>query len=264
MPSLRELQRGFAAAVLDDAASIGGLGIVAAELNPGARIGIYRNNVLGNYRKAMAATYPVVRRLVGAEFFAAAIDAFVRVYPSTRGNVNRYGGEFARFLATYPPARELAYLPDVARVEWAIDQANIAADAAALDLAALAAVPEDALGKLRLALHPSVQLVASPYPVLRIWQANQPDHAGDERVDLAEGGDALLIARGAQRVTIERLDPGAHAFLLALARDLELQDAVEHALAVEAAFDLPAALKAHVAARIIVAFHAPPSPPRPS
>jgi hypothetical protein len=261
MPSLRELQRGFAAAtVFGDEASIAGLGIVAAELSPNARIGIYRNNVLGNYRKALAATYPVVRRLVGTEFFAAAIEAFVRAHPSTRGDVNRYGGELARFLATYPPARELAYLPDVARLEWAIDQANIAADAGALDPATFAAVPEEQLGELRFALHPSTRLVASPYPILHIWQVNQPDRAGDEHVDLGEGGDALLIARSPDGVTIERLRPGAHAFLLALARKLKLGEALERALAAESSFDLSAALQAHFATQIIVAFRAPASP----
>jgi hypothetical protein len=260
MPSLRDLQRGFAAAtVFGDEASIAGLGIVAAELGPTARIDIYRNNILGNYRKAMAATYPVVHRLIGTALFHAAIEAFVRAHPSTRGDVNGYGGELARFLSTYPPARELVYLPDVARLEWAIDQANIAADAAVLELAALAAVPEDALGELRFALHPSAQLIASPYPIFRIWQVNGADQAGEERVDLGEGGDTLLVARGTDGVTIERLRPGSHAFLLALARDLKLGEAVERALAAEASFDLSAVLKAHVAAQIIVAFRGPES-----
>jgi len=262
MPSLPELQRGFAAAtVFGDQASIAGLRIVAAGLDPGARIGIYRNNILGNYRKALGATYPVVRRLIGPALFNALIEAFVRAYPSTRGDVNRYGGELARFLSTHIPARDLEYLPDVARLEWAIDQASIAADAAALDLATLATVPEHALGELRFALHPSARLVASPYPILHIWQVNQPDRDVEDRVDLGEGGDALLVARGADGVTIERLRPGAHAFLLALARNLKLGEALERALAAEPSFDLSAALKAHVAAQIIVAFRVFPSPP---
>src|SRR5438552_11697105 len=238
MPSLREVQRGFVAATLfGDNGALADLGIVSGALDPAARIAIYRNNALGNYRKALAATYPVVQRLVGTAFFNAAIDAFVRVHHSPRGDVNRYGGELARFLSFYPPARQLPYLPDVARLEWAIDQANIAADADALDLAALAAVPEHMLGELRLKLHPSVQLVASPYPIFHIWQVNQPGHSGEDRVDLGEGGDALLIARGANGVAVERLTPGGHALLRALARNLQLADAVERALAAEASVD---------------------------
>ena len=260
MPSLRDMQRGFATAVVfGDSGSIASLGIVAGELGAAGRIDVYRNNVLGNYRNVLAATYPVVLRLVGGPFFDAMSEAFVRAHASGRGDVNRYGGELARFLSFYPPARQLPYLPDVARLEWAIDQANIAADADALDLAALAAVPEHMLGELRFKLHPSVQLVPSPYPIFHIWQVNQPGHAGEDRVDLGEGGDALLIARGANGVAVERLTPGGHALLRALARNLQLADAVERALAAEASFDLPTTLKSHAAAGTVVGFRVPRS-----
>jgi hypothetical protein len=260
MPSLRDVQRSFATAVVfGDSGAIASLGIVAGQLGAAGRIGVYRNNVLGNYRKVLAATYPVVLRLVGSPFFNVMSEAFVRAHPSGRGDVNRYGGELTRFLSFYPPARDLPYLPDVARLEWAIDQANIAADADVLDVAALADVPEDMLGELRFKLHPSAQLVASPYPIFRIWQVNQAGYEGEDRVDLGEGGDALLIARGANGVAVERLTPGGHALLLALARNLKLGDAVERALAADASFDLTAALKSHVAGGIIVAFRLPRS-----
>ena len=257
MPSLSELQRGFAAATLfGDRAALSALGIVGGGLDPDARLAIYRNNVLGNYRKVLGSTYPVVRSLVGAAFFGAAVEAFVRAHPSTRGDVNRYGGEMARFLSAYPPARSLRYLPDVARLEWAIDQAGIAADAPPLDLAALAAVAPEELPRLRFRLHPSARLLASAYPVFRLWQAHQPGHE-DERVGLDEGGDALLVLRAAGTVAVRRMSRGTHAFLLALGHNLALADAVDHALAIDSAFDLGETLKSHVAAGAIVSFSAP-------
>src|SRR5271155_624967 len=83
MRSLREVQRGFTAATLfDDAASLAEIGILADGLDPAARIAVYRNNVFGNYRQALAATYPVVRRLVGGPPFAAANAPLVRAPPS--------------------------------------------------------------------------------------------------------------------------------------------------------------------------------------
>lgn len=258
MPSLREVQHGFVAATLfGDSGALAGLDIVAGALDPKARIAIYRNNVLGNYRKALAATYPIVQRLVGGAFFNAAIDAFVRAHPSPQGDVNRYGRELARFLAAYPPARELPYLPDVARLEWAIDQANIAADASPFDTAAMRAVPEDALGELRFVLHPSAQFVVSPYPIFRIWQVNQPGDTGDDRVDLGEGGDALLVRRASDGVVIERLAAGEHAFLAALAGNRSLNEATERASGIDPSFDLAGALKRHVTAGSLVAFRAP-------
>jgi hypothetical protein len=258
MRSLPELQRDFvAAALFGDEAALRTLGVVSGRLDPAARIAIYRNNVLGNYRRALGATYPVVRRLVGTPFFNAASDAFVRTYPSRHGDLNRYGGELARFLATYAPASELPYLADVARLEWAIDQASIAADAPALDLEALARVPVEARGELRFALHPSACLVVSSYPIFRIWQVNQVDFRGDDAVDLAAGGDRLLVLRCAEGTTIERLGAGEQALLAALARGASLSDAAELVASAEPAFDLAYHLKHHVAAHTIVSFRLP-------
>ena len=259
MPSLRDVQSAFAASALfGDTAALASLGIVANGLDPAARIGIYRNNVLGNYRKALAATYPVVQRLVGTAFFNTAIDAFVRAYPSTRGDVNRYGAELARFLAAYSPAHDLPYLPDVARLEWAIDQANIAADAAKLDLDALGAVPPEALGGLRFVLQPSVRFIVSPYPIWRIWQVNQPGHDGGDSVDLGEGGDTLLVRRDSQGVAVERLAAAEHALLAALAARASLSAAAARATEVDRDFDLPRVLRDRVADQTVVAFRAPP------
>ena len=261
MPSLREMQRSFVAATLfGDVAALAAAGVVAGALDAATRASIYRTNILGNYRKALAATYPVVLRLVGAPFFNAAIDAFVRAHPSTRGDINRYGGELPRFLAVYAPARGLPYLPDVARLEWAIDQANIAADAPPLDLAALENVPADALGELRFVLHPSALLVVSPYPILHIWRVNQPDYAGESAVDLGEGGDALLVLRTAQGVSIEPLARGEQALLAALSAGATLADATQRAATAEPAFDLTASLRRYVAAQAIVGFRATTAP----
>jgi hypothetical protein len=171
--------------------------------------------------------------------------------------VNRYGGELPRFLAAYPPARELPYLPHVARLEWAIDQANIAAEAPPFDPAALRAVPEAVLGELRFVLHPSAQFVVSAYPIFHIWQVNQPGHAGDDRVDLGEGGDALLVRRASDGVVIERLAAGEHAFLAAFAGNRGLRDATERACGIEPSFDLADALRRHVSAGTVVALLAP-------
>ena len=254
-PPLRELQRSFVAATLfDDAAARVAVGVAAGGLDAAARIGVYRNNVLGNYRRALAATYPVVLKLVGNAFFNATIDAFVRAHPSAHGDVNRYGGELAGFLAAYPSARELAYLPDVARLEWAIDQANIAADAPAFDFLGLRSVAGEKPEGLRFVLHPSVSLIASPHPILRIWRVNQPGYAGEVAVDLGEGGDALLVLRTAQGISIEPLAPGEYALLGALRAGEALAVAVDRATMAERAFDLAASLRRLVGAQAIVGF----------
>jgi hypothetical protein len=252
--SLYELQQRFVEAVISSDVPpdlIAGSPPFARE-----RIAIYRRTIFSNYRKALSASYPVVRRLTGTAFFHAAIDAFVQARPSRGGDLNIYGDAFGDFLATYAPAADLAYLPDVARLEWALDESQRARDATCVPesvLAALASLPPERLPSLRLELDPSCRLLASPYPILRIWRTNQSDYTGDDRVLLDEGGDALLVRRGAERVSIERLSAGDHGWLSALQKGAALGQSIEAARRVDAAFDLGTALRDHIAAGTVIA-----------
>jgi hypothetical protein len=242
MPSLRELQQRFADVLLLEQATPDIA--VAAGIDVAARIAIYRNNVLSNYRNALAASYPVVRRLVGGPFFDTAVDAFVRECPSRAGDLNVYGSEFAAFLARYPYAADLGYLADVARLEWALDEAQRAADrdGEPRDVtAALAATPPGELTRIGLRLEPSCRLVASDYPLLRIWRVNQSDYTGDLHVDLDGGADRLLVRRERGVVGIAQLDDGTFAWLAALADGRSLGEALDRAASADAAFDLGSA-----------------------
>lgn len=237
MRNLPDLQRRFAAAIAAPAAC------------GHAGLAVYRNAVRANYRNALAASYPVVRALTGTPFFHAAVDAFVAAEPSRCGDLNAYGDAFPAFLAAYPHARELPYLPDVARLEWAQDEAARAADAddtPERTLAALGAVAAADLATCRVRVDPSCRLLHSPHPVLRIWQVHQDGFAGDPQVDLAAGPDRLLVRRRGWEVVIERVPAGAFAWLAALAAGADLSAALDAALAAEPAFDFGAALAARV------------------
>jgi len=238
MPSLRDLQHRFAAAIVADAAE------------GDARVAVYRNAVRANYRNALGATYRVVRELTGAPFFNAAVDAYARAHPSAGGDLNVYGGTFGDFLAAYPYARDLPYLPDVARLEWALDEAHRAADgdgSPERTLADLARVPGNAIAALRFALDPSCRLLRSPFPILRIWQVHQEGFAGDARVQFDAGTDFALVTRDATGVGAQRVAGGEFAWLAALLAGADLAAALDAALAADATFDLGTALRARIA-----------------
>jgi hypothetical protein len=244
LQSLRELQVRFASALLAD----------DSDGNGDERIAIYRNTVRANYRNALGATYRVVSQLVGEPFFHAAVDACVHAWPSTGGDLNVYGGSFGEFLATYAHARNLPYLPDVARLEWAMDEAGRAADARGTPeaiLAALGTIPAERITTLRFALDPSCRLLTSAYPVLRIWQVHQPGYAGDIAVAFGTAADHLLVRREGGDVVVERLTPGDFALLRALADGGDLAAALDAAVAAEPAFDLGTSLRKYIANRTL-------------
>ncbi|MEP7180553.1 MAG: DNA-binding domain-containing protein [Betaproteobacteria bacterium] len=255
MPSLRELQQRFADAAFAPPGTAPAFGVVAPA-DGALRIGIYRTAMFANYRNALSASYPVVLRLTGTRFFHTAVDAFVRAHPSTSGDLNVYGDAFGDFLAGYAPAANLPWLRDIARLEWAQDEAHRARDAVHAPetvFAALAAAPADRLPLLRVTLEPSCRLIASSYPVLRVWQVNQSGFEGDARVSLDEGADTLLVRRDAHGVSIERIGAGDFAWLAALAGNATLGSAIDAAQTADAGFDLGTALRAHIAAGTIAA-----------
>lgn len=166
--------------------------------------GVYRASVLANFSGALAATYPVVRRLVGPAFFAEAARRFALAHPSTSGDLNEYGAGFAAFIATYPHAAALSYLPDVARLEWACHESEEAPEPAPFDFDALARIDPARYGELRFRLHPSVRLLESEYPIVAIHEANAPDRDGTP--SRVEGHDHVLVRRVEGRAVVASLD----------------------------------------------------------
>jgi hypothetical protein len=172
--------------------------------------------VLANLHDALAAAYPVVRRLVGEAFFHEVAERFTQAHPSHSGDLHRFGAGLAPFLETYPPARELAYLPDVARLEWEVAQAFHAADARRLDVRALDAVSEAERELIRFRLQPAARLVASPHPILAIWEANQPGRDGTP--ERSVGSDRVLVYREGFTVRARALPALDWRFLESIAR----------------------------------------------
>jgi len=254
VPSLREVQLAFAEAVFNSADTHLSHQVRANGLSGARRLQVYRNNVFSSLTSALQAVYPVVERLVGDGFFRCVADRYIRLHPSTSGNLHDFGAAFPEVLAGFEAAAGLPYLPDVARLEWAYHQVFHAAEHAPLDLAALATVPAERYTQVRFQLHPASRLLASDYPVLRIWQVNQPDYEGDQTVDLAEGGVKVLVIRQHLDIEVEPLREGDYALLRSLADGDALAQVYEKASGVQADFDLTTRLKHHVGRGTLVDF----------
>jgi hypothetical protein len=253
-PALRDLQRAFAAHVYGSEPTV--LAHIApGRFTPEQHLQIYHNNVFESLTGALRAIYPVIERLVGEGFFRYAADAYIRRDPPVSGNLHDFGHRFADFLKQFSPAAALPYLSDTARLEWAWHEAFHAADAAPLDPAALAQVPPDKYAELRFRLHPSVRLLASAYPVLRIWQVNQPDCTEDPAVDLAEGGVRIRVGRRQLAVELAPMTTGEQALLRALADQRTFAAACEDALTAQPDLDITATLARQVQDRVLVDFY---------
>ncbi len=189
-------------------------GLAAPDVDEIARrFAVYRNNVHHGLTRALAARFPVVERLVGAEFFAAMARVFLAAHPPRDPVLLHWGADLPGFLEGFPPVAHLPWLADVARLELARGRACHAADADPVAPAALATADPETL---RLRLHPSVELFVTPHPAVSIWAAQHP---GSARATVkADGPEQALIARRPDfAVVVEPLDAATHAVLAALA-----------------------------------------------
>lgn len=253
MHTLLELQRAFGAAL----AQPGGAALPAslfrgAPDHAAGRLAVYRGNVYGNRTKALAAAYPIVGKIVGGDFFEAMAREYARVHPAASGDLNEYGERLAEFVAAFPHTQDLAYLPDVARMEWLAHRAYYAADGVAFDPARLAGVPPSRYAALHPALAPACALLESDWPLARIWTVHQDDFAGKIEVDLDAGPDRVLIHRPRWRVQVLALAPGDYRLLQSASAGAALGRALEAAVEAEPGFDPAAGLARWVEAGVIV------------
>ncbi len=254
MPSLRELQDAFAAALQEPSDERVLPWVVADRIAPAERLAVYRNNLRHNYREALRAVYPVVERLVGERFFDRMADLYARRHPSTSGDIHGFGGRLAAFIAGFEPAAGVPYLPDMARLEWAIHAVFHAAEPPALPVARLAALADTRPEALRFVPSPACRLIASRWPIARLWALNQPDAAWDDAFDIDAGGERLLVRRNGFEVELETLEPAEFDLLARLSGGEALAPALEAVRAVAPEFDLAAFLGRHLLATTLADF----------
>lgn len=216
MRALSDVQSALIHAVIEDDSSGIGAIVTASGLDPARRLQIYRNNFLISLSGALAAIFPVLQRLVGERYFDQAARRFACEHPPKVAMLSQYGEGFPTFVARLTASDDYAYLADVGEFEWAINHAFHADDAMPEDATALENIPASLQGEVVLAPHPSARLVSSPYPVLDIWRANQPDADPEPTIDLGCGGISMLIWRHDLDVVWRRLDPAEAAFVSAI------------------------------------------------
>jgi hypothetical protein len=145
----------------------------------------------------------------------------------------QYGADFPGFVAGFGPARDLAYLADVARLENAWVEAYHCAEAPALAASALAEVAPERLPDLVFILHPALRLLRFAQPAASIWAAHQG--AGEPQPPNRWDAEDALITRPEAEVLVRALPERGYDFVAALIAGAPLGQAA--ALLAEAGHD---------------------------
>lgn len=192
----------------------------------------YRSNGAAIAARSLAAAFPTVAQLVGADSFDALAAAFWLACPPTRGDLAEHGAELPAFIAADAQLADVPWLADSARLDWAVHRAEASADAAESG-AGLERLGTDDPATLALRLTPGTTLVESRWPIATLWQAHRSvaeDRFAAVRDALAEGrGETALVWRAGWRAQVAALPAADAAFTRALLAGQPLAMALDSA-----------------------------------
>lgn len=220
-------------------------------------MGIYQSSAIANITHSLSLTYPVIEKLVGEDFFRATCRQFIReVWPKS-ANMDDYGGEFPEFLSEFKHAKHLAYLADVARLEWAFHQSSLADNSTMTDWSTLAQVTE--ILQLQFVLAPSHRLIKSAYPIDKIWQVNQDNALSNIEIDFrlydeTNNSTFLVLIRPELKTVIVALTEGEFEFLHCLENNQTFEQAITTATVKQEDFSVDNSLKKLIELSIIIDF----------
>lgn len=194
-----------------------------------AGLAAYRANAGAHAERALAAAYPTLQQLLGDESFAALARAHWQADPPLRGDLAQWGAGLPAFIADDAQLASEPYLADMARLDWAVHQAEQAADAQ--DVQGLPLLADVDPQRLRLRLQPGTALLASAFPIATLWLAHRrsgADAFAPARAALAaRQAESALVQRQGWRATVRALAPAEARFTQALLRAQPLAAALQ-------------------------------------
>lgn len=157
---------------------------------------IYASGYLARLVEALENDYPAVRRILGDGAFRSLTARYARCCPPRSFDIGRAGDRLAEFLESDLLTEGLPFLPDLAHFEWAVAEAFVAVDEAALAWSDLAAMTPEAVADVELRLCAGTRILRSRWPLFELRDCQ--DRGDDELALQIEGRplDALVFRHG--------------------------------------------------------------------
>jgi hypothetical protein len=134
-------------------------------LSAAERVDIYANAYFYRLLDCLGEDFPATLAVMGRENFAVLVKEYLLEHPPTEPSILYAGLYLADFLNDHPFAERWPFIADLARLERAVLDVFHAADATALSLESLHAVPSEKWPALKLRTHPAVEIVHSEWRI---------------------------------------------------------------------------------------------------
>lgn len=194
----------------------------SATLSAQQRVTIYQDSMVEGFITALQETFPVCQKLVGEEFFRAMAKKYIYQTPSISPDLGEYGQSFPDFITTFAPAQSLPYLADTALFEWYRCRILQGENNQPFNIQALAAIDENLQNQIIFQLPKNSYLIASKFPLARIWEVHQENYIGEFSVDFNISGESFLLYKIDSQIKIASLTTAQYNLLQIIQQEKKL------------------------------------------
>jgi hypothetical protein len=234
MPPLHELQRAFAAAIIEGKVLPP---VTSMQGGPSWRsLALYRRLIRNNYVQVLTITYPMLRRLIGGRYFKVFARGYMKRYPSTSGDLFAYGRHFPLFLLQLESPRPLI---ELAKLEWACHEVSQASDTMPFALGQFDVLTSVDPACVRVHLQPTARLLRFSSPVHLVWQTLQSDGCTVAEIGQPspEEETTILVTRVEGKVRMAALAALDYRLLDAMADGRRVDEVERMAMEMDSQFD---------------------------
>jgi len=219
-PPLETLQADFQTYILGDDAAMAGKVRATSKADAATLLAVYRDGYTLRLLEALETNFSTLKQVLGDDDFDAMGRGYIAVHPSRHFSIRWFGDKLADYLASTSPWSGTPALGELARLEWALAGAFDSADATPIAIDEVAAIAPERWPDLRVAFHPSLQVIDFAWTVPELWNAmNAGEDAGaPEQRETPVPFAVWRFDQGEERQNFFRsLDP-AEAWMLVEAR----------------------------------------------
>ncbi len=139
-------------------------------VNSATRLGIYRNAYTMRFRETIETDHEVLGLYLGDSLFDQMVPQYIAARPSNHHSLRQYADGLPEFLGSNNPFQEHPQIAELARFERLLLAAFDANDWSRISPEELRNKPAEQWPGMQLRFHPSLQLYASEWNAVLIWQ----------------------------------------------------------------------------------------------
>jgi hypothetical protein len=189
------------------------------------RLAVYTDGYPARMHEALREAFPALAHIVGARTFAEFVDRYCAAVDIPATNLNSIGEMLPEFLCNDIAAHELPFLPDLARLEWLVQQAFHATHAVPIDPAAMHPPAGRGWEDVCLDFQPGLGVVRSAWPVLDLWQARDTPR-GEIDINLTGRPQNVVVWRDGFEVRCDAVSDAEATVLHSLRNGMTLGQAI--------------------------------------